>query len=224
MQYGLALLPIQYWIKNKRTLGWLIQQRGQAVSLLYLRRSVGLGAVAPGRQGAALSQALGWVADHGLLLFLVGGIVVIVATVPLVVHHLTLAVGHVGEGRVLHGRGVGKSPTVKRGLRLGEIFRANFKSSKPCFFGFMSEGWLARDKYLFSILLVAGKRALMRKWLLLESPTSNMWMDITRDITGEINCRGRTVCFTGQTLTHLTLDNMMCGAITTPHFLLYVFV
>lgn len=84
----------------------------------YLRRSVGLSAVAPGRQGAALSQALGWITNHGLLLFLVGGIVVIIATVPLVVQHLTLAVGHVGESRVIHGGGVGKSPAVKRGVRL----------------------------------------------------------------------------------------------------------
>ncbi len=87
---------------------------------LYLRCSVGLSTVAPGRQGATLSQALGWVTNHWLLLFLVGGIIVIVATVPLVVHHLALAVGHVGDSRVLHGVGVHKSPTtVKRGVRLG---------------------------------------------------------------------------------------------------------
>lgn len=85
---------------------------------IYLRCSVGLSTVAPGRQGAPLSQALGWIANHGLLLFLVCGIVVIIATVSLVVHHLALVVGHVGESRVLHWGGVGQSPTIKRGVRL----------------------------------------------------------------------------------------------------------
>lgn len=83
---------------------------------VYLRCSICLRTVASGRQGAALSQALGRIANHWLLLFLVGGIVVVVATVSLVVHHLT--VGHVGESRVLHGGGVGQSPTIMRGVRL----------------------------------------------------------------------------------------------------------
>lgn len=34
--------------------------------------------------------------------------------------HLALTVGHVGDSRVLHGGGVGKSPTVERGVRLSE--------------------------------------------------------------------------------------------------------
>lgn len=91
--------------------------RGQTVTV-YLRGSICLSTVAPGGQRAALSQALGRITNHGLLLFLVGGIIVIVATVSLVVHHLALAVGHVGESRVLHGGGVGQSPTVKRGVCL----------------------------------------------------------------------------------------------------------
>lgn len=90
----------------------------------YLRCSVGLSTVAPGRQGAALSQTLGWITNHRLFLFLVRGIVIIIATVSLIVHHLALAVSHIGESRVLHGGGIGKSPTIKRGvhLRRGELY------------------------------------------------------------------------------------------------------
>lgn len=84
----------------------------------YLRRSVGFGAVASGRQGAALSQTFGWVTNHWLLLLLIGGIVVVVATISLIMQHLALAVCHTGEGRVLHGGRVGHSPTIKRGVRL----------------------------------------------------------------------------------------------------------
>lgn len=85
---------------------------------IYLRCSIGLSTVAPGRQGAALSQTLGRITNHGFLLLLVGGIVILIATVSLVVQHLALAVGHVGKSRMLHGGGVGKSPTIKRGVRL----------------------------------------------------------------------------------------------------------
>lgn len=49
---------------------------------------------------------------------MVSCIVVIVAAVSLIVHHLALAVGHVGDSRVLHGGGVGHSPTIKRGVSL----------------------------------------------------------------------------------------------------------
>uniref|UniRef100_A0A671TVT9 Reverse transcriptase domain-containing protein n=1 Tax=Sparus aurata TaxID=8175 RepID=A0A671TVT9_SPAAU len=54
--------------------------------------------------------------------------------------------------------------------------------SKVFFFGLVPEGWPRRDKYLFSILLVASKKALTKKWLSQESPTLTMWMDITMDI------------------------------------------
>lgn len=60
-------------------------------------------------------------------------------------------------------------------------------------FGLILEKWPRRDKYLFNILAVAAKKALTRKWLSSESPTLNMWMDITMDIykierlTAEVN-------------------------------------
>ena len=54
--------------------------------------------------------------------------------------------------------------------------------SKVLFFGLMPEGWPKGDKYLFSILLMASKKALTRKWLSQESPTLTIWMDITMDI------------------------------------------
>lgn len=85
---------------------------------IYLRGSVGLSAVAPGRQGAALSQTLGRIAGHWLLLLLVGGVVVVVTAVSLVVHHLTLVVSHVAEGRVLHRGGISQSSAVKRRVAL----------------------------------------------------------------------------------------------------------
>lgn len=94
---------------------------------IYLRGSISLSAVAPGRQGAALSQTLGRITGHRLLLLLVRGVVVVVAAVSLVVHHLALAVCHVAEGRVLHGGGIGKSSTVKR--RVG-LWRREF--TEPC--------------------------------------------------------------------------------------------
>lgn len=84
----------------------------------YLRCSVGFGAVASGRQGAALSQTFGRITNHWLLLLLVGGVVVIVATISLIMQHLALAISHYGEGGVLHGGGVGHSPAVERGVRL----------------------------------------------------------------------------------------------------------
>lgn len=52
------------------------------------------------------------------LLLLVGGVVIIITTISLVVQHLALAVSHVGKSRVVHGGGVGKSPAIKRGVRL----------------------------------------------------------------------------------------------------------
>ena len=86
----------------------------------YLGRSISLCTIASGRQGAALSQAFGRVANHGLLLFLISRIVVVVATVSLVVHELALALGHVGEGRgVVHEGGVGQRSAVVGGLGLG---------------------------------------------------------------------------------------------------------
>lgn len=54
--------------------------------------------------------------------------------------------------------------------------------SKTLFFGLMPEGWTKNDKYLFNILLAAGKKAITKKWLSSESPTMNMWMNITMDI------------------------------------------
>ena len=54
--------------------------------------------------------------------------------------------------------------------------------SKTLLFGLMPQEWLKRDKYLLNILLVAGKKALTRKWLSQEGPTLNTWMDITVDI------------------------------------------
>lgn len=50
------------------------------------------------------------------------------------------------------------------------------------YFGYIPQEWLKRDKYLMNILLVAGKKALSRKWLSQESPTVNAWMEITMDI------------------------------------------
>lgn len=84
---------------------------------MYLRCSVGLGAITSGRQGTPLSQALGWITNHGLLLLLVSGVVVVITTVSLVVQHLTLVVGHITHRGVLHGGGV-DSPAIKRGIRL----------------------------------------------------------------------------------------------------------
>lgn len=94
--------------------------------MIYLRGSIGLSAVAPGRQRATLSQTLGRITGHWLLLLLVGGVVVVVTAVSLVVHHLTLAFRHVAEGRVLHGGGVGKSPAVERRVSL---WRGEFTES-----------------------------------------------------------------------------------------------
>ena len=66
---------------------------------------------------------------------------------------------------------------------LQDIFRCHVPlESKTLFFGLMPQEWLKRDKYLLNILLVAGKKALTRKWLSQESPTLNTWMDITMDI------------------------------------------
>jgi len=39
-----------------------------------------------------------------------------------------------------------------------------------------------RDKYLFGVLLVGGKKALTRKWLKRDKPTINEWMDIIYNI------------------------------------------
>lgn len=84
---------------------------------MYLRCSIGLGAVTSGRKGAPLSQALGRITNHWLLLLLVSGIVVVITTVSLIVHHLTLVVSHISHSGVLHGGGV-DSPPIKRGIRL----------------------------------------------------------------------------------------------------------
>lgn len=103
-----------YYIMNKILLTHL-----QCIFIvIYLRGSVGLSAVAPGRQGATLSQTLGRITGHWLLLLLVGGVVVVVTAVSLVVHHLTLVVSHVAEGRVLHRGGISQSSAVKRRVAL----------------------------------------------------------------------------------------------------------
>lgn len=54
--------------------------------------------------------------------------------------------------------------------------------SKTMFFGHVPQEWPKRDKHLVNILLVACKKGITRKWLSPESPTINIWMDITMDI------------------------------------------
>ena len=57
-------------------------------------------------------------------------------------------------------------------VALQDIFRCHVPlESKTLFFGLMPQEWLKRDKYLLNILLVAGKKALTRKWLSQDSPT-----------------------------------------------------
>lgn len=74
--------------------------------------------------------------------------------------------------------------------------------SKVFFFGLMPDGWTKRDKHLFSILLVAGKKALTKKMAF--TGESNIdHVDGHHDgymQDGEINCRFELpeglVCFT----------------------------
>lgn len=101
---------------------------------MYLRCSVGLSAVASSRQGASLSQTFGWITTHGLFLFLVRCIVVVIASVSLVVQHLTLAVGHVAQSGVLHGSGIGQGSAIKRRVSLQKTFHHCTKNNIFLFF------------------------------------------------------------------------------------------
>lgn len=46
----------------------------------------------------------------------------------------------------------------------------------------MHNDWPKNDKHLFTILLVASKKGLTKKWLSWESPTLDIWKDIMKDI------------------------------------------
>ncbi len=45
-----------------------------------------------------------------------------------------------------------------------------------------SENGSANDKYLFQILSAAGRKAITRKWLKPETPTTDEWIDIICEI------------------------------------------
>lgn len=79
-------------------------------------------------------------------------------------------------------------PSIKNYWRdihtaLKDIFK--YKLSFKCktlFFGLIPDEWPKRDKYLINVLLTASKKSITRKWLSQESPTLNIWIDVTMDI------------------------------------------
>lgn len=53
---------------------------------------------------------------------------------------------------------------------------------KTVYFGCTPQEWRKRDKYLLSVLLVASKKCLTKKWLSQDIPSLSTWWDITLDI------------------------------------------
>lgn len=66
---------------------------------------------------------------------------------------------------------------------LQDIFKCEMPpDDKTMLFGHIPQEWWKGDKHLMNILLVASKKTLTRKWLSRESPTLNVWMEVTMDI------------------------------------------
>lgn len=62
---------------------------------------------------------------------------------------------------------------------LGIELECNFKT---IYLGIPPIKIKSKDKYLFSILLAASKKAITRKWMKKEPPTRSEWIEIVKDI------------------------------------------